>query len=80
MTASIKKACKKLKLPELTFYEAGRHTFASQWVLNGGSIEKLREILGHSTVLVTERYAHLKPELFQEADLLRADVSLRVAG
>jgi integrase len=80
MTASIKKACKKLKLPELTFYEAGRHTFASQWVLNGGSIEKLREILGHSTVLVTERYAHLKPELFQEADLLRADVSLKVAS
>ena len=79
MTSLIKKACKKLKLPEVTFYEAGRHTFASQWVLNGGSIEKLREILGHSTVLVTERYAHLKPELFQEADLLRVDVSLRVA-
>ena len=76
MTTFIKKACKKAKLPELTFYEAGRHTFASQWVLNGGSIEKLREILGHSTVLVTERYAHLKPELFQEADLIRADVSL----
>jgi integrase len=79
MTSLIKKACKKLKLPEVTFYEAGRHTFASQWVLNGGSIEKLREILGHSTVLVTERYAHLKPELFQEADLLRADVPLNVA-
>ena len=76
MTSLIKKACKKAKLPQLTFYEAGRHTFASQWVLNGGSIEKLREILGHSTVMVTERYAHLKPELFQEADLLRADVSL----
>ena len=80
MTALIRKACKRAKLPELTFYEAGRHTFASQWVLHGGSIEKLREILGHSTVLVTERYAHLKPELFQEADLLRADVSLNVAG
>ena len=76
LSSLIKNACKKLRLPELTFYEAGRHTFASQWVLNGGSIEKLREILGHSTVLVTERYAHLKPELFQEADLLRADVSL----
>lgn len=74
----IKAACKKVKLPELTFYEAGRHSFASQWVLHGGSIEKLRAILGHSTVLVTERYAHLKPELFQEADLLRADVSLAV--
>jgi len=72
----IRAACKTVKLPELTFYEAGRHTFASQWVLSGGSIEKLREILGHSTVLVTERYAHLKPELFQEADLLRADIPL----
>jgi integrase len=79
ITTLIKKACKKAKLPQLTFYEAGRHTFASQWVLNGGSIEKLREILGHSTVQVTERYAHLKPELFQEADLLRADVPLKLA-
>jgi integrase len=70
-------ACKKAKLPKLTFYEAGRHTFASQWVLSGGSIEKLREILGHSTVLVTERYAHLKPELFEAADLARADIPLQ---
>jgi site-specific recombinase XerD len=59
--------------------EAGRHTFASQWVLSGGSIEKLREILGHSTVLVTERYAHLKPELFGAADLERANVPLTAA-
>jgi hypothetical protein len=27
-------------------------------------------------VLATERYAHLKAELFQEADLIRAEVSL----
>jgi integrase/recombinase XerD len=79
ITKLINAACKKAKLPQLTFYEAGRHTFASQWVLKGGSIEKLREILGHSTVQVTERYAHLKPELFEEADLLRADVPLKIA-
>ena len=30
----------------LGWYEATRHTFASQWVLNGGAIEKLKEILG----------------------------------
>jgi len=76
----IKAACKTAKLPELTFYESGRHTFASHWVLKGGSIEKLREILGHSTVLVTERYAHLRPDLFEEADLIRADIPLRAAG
>jgi integrase len=80
MRKFIRAACKAVNLPELTFYEAGRHTFASQWVLNGGSIEKLREILGHSTVLVTERYAHLKPELFQEEDLLRANVALGNPG
>jgi integrase len=80
MTGLLKKSCRKLKLPELTFYEAGRHTFASQWVLNGGSIEKLREILGHSTVLVTERYAHLKPDLFGAADMERADVPLIATG
>jgi integrase len=48
----------------LTWYECTRHTFASQWVLGGGSIEMLKEILGHSSVQVTERYAHLRPDLF----------------
>ena len=36
-------------LSPLTWYQATRHTFASQWVLNGGSIEKLKEIMGHCT-------------------------------
>jgi integrase len=85
----IRTACKTLKLRVVdvktgtprapTFYEAGRHTFASQWVMSGGAIEKLRAILGHSTVLVTERYAHLKPELFGAADLERANVPLTAA-
>jgi integrase len=51
-----------LGLPlELTWYQATRHTFASQWVLGGGTLEELRDVMGHSTVLVTERYAHLRP-------------------
>jgi integrase len=48
----------------LGWYEATRHTFASQWVMGGGSIEVLKEILGHHSVVVTERYAHLKPDHF----------------
>lgn len=74
--AHLKKALEKLKLPRLTWYESTRHTFASQWVLAGNSIEKLREIMGHSTVQVTERYAHLKPELFGAADRATLKVSL----
>jgi integrase len=53
--------------PKKLWYWCTRHTFASQWVMAGGSIEKLKEILGHYSVVVTERYAHLKPELFTPA-------------
>ena len=59
-----------LNRPGLGWYECTRHTFASsQWVLSGGSLEKLKEILGHYSVVMTERYAHLKPELFTPKDL-----------
>jgi integrase len=74
--AHLKDALEELKLPAVTWYQATRHTFASQWVLAGNSIEKLREIMGHSTVQVTERYAHLKPELFGAADRAAIKVSL----
>jgi len=63
-------------LPFLTWYQATRHTFASQWVLSGGSLEKLASIMGHSSVVVTERYAHLRPDLFREQDYTALDVDL----
>jgi integrase len=39
-----------------------RHTFASHFVMKGGSIYVLREVLGHADVKMTQRYAHLSPE------------------
>jgi len=77
LRAHLKTAQEKLKLPTITWYQATRHTFASQWVMGGGSIEKLKEILGHSTVQVTERYAHLKTDLFPTKDLGTIAVDLR---
>jgi integrase len=58
-----------LERPGLGWYEATRHTFASQWVMAGGSIEKLKEILGHYSVAMTEKYAHLRTDLFTQRDL-----------
>jgi integrase len=66
-----------LERPGLGWYEATRHTFASQWVLSGGSIEKLKEILGHYSVIVTERYTHLRPDLFAERELDTIPFDLR---
>lgn len=65
-----------LARPGLGWYEATRHTFASQWVLAGDSIEKLKEILGHYSVVMTERYAHLKPDLFSAKDMAVLDLDL----
>jgi integrase len=62
-------------LPQMRFYDATRHTFASQWVMAGQPIEKLSKILGHSTVLTTERYAHLKPELLTVPNLFSFDIA-----
>ncbi len=65
-----------LARPGLRWYQATRHTFASQWVMAGGSIEKLKELLGHYSVVVTERYAHLRPDLFTARDLATIEIDL----
>lgn len=74
---SLRAALAKAKLPPMTWYQATRHTFASQWALAGGSIARLSAIMGHSSVEVTERYAHLGSDSFTEAehDMVSVDLS-----
>lgn len=36
-----------------------RHTYASLFMMSGGNLYELKEVLGHSSVKTTERYAHL---------------------
>lgn len=62
-----------LGLKRIRFHDL-RHTFASQFVMKGGSIYTLREILGHTDVKMTQRYAHLSPEHLKGAtDMLSFD-------
>lgn len=44
-----------------------RHTFASWLVSEGVELIKVRDLLGHSTIKMTERYAHLMPERLLDA-------------
>ena len=48
----------------ITFHSL-RHTFASHWMMNGGDLFKLQKILGHKSVQMTLRYAHLSPDAYQ---------------
>jgi hypothetical protein len=49
---------------------------ASLFVLGGGSLELLRTLMGHASVTTTERYSHLRPDLFTEATFAAMDVDL----
>lgn len=50
-----------------------RHTFASQLVSRGVSIRTVQAFLGHTTVQMTERYAHLAPSSLRDAVLVLSD-------
>ncbi len=39
-----------------------RHHFASRLVMQGASLYVIKQLLGHSTIAITEKYAHLAPE------------------
>jgi integrase len=77
MAKSLDLVMRNAKMERMLWYWATRHTFASQWVISGGSLEKLREIMGHSSVVVTERYAHLRPDSFTDVDRARLQIDLQ---
>lgn len=55
-----------LQLPNGQLTHVLRHMFASHFIINGGNILALQKILGHSTLAMTIKYAHLAPEYLQE--------------
>ncbi|AKR78038.1 MULTISPECIES: phage integrase [Edwardsiella] len=51
-----------LHLPKGQRTHVLRHTFASHFMMQGGNILVLQQILGHSTITMTMRYAHFAPD------------------
>lgn len=60
------RACKKAGLRPIQWH-ACRHTFASHLVMRGVPLKAVQELLGHSTIQMTMRYAHLAPEVTRDA-------------
>jgi len=58
VTKPFANALKRAGIKDFKFHDL-RHTFASHYVMNGGDLLALKEILGHSNLKMVERYAHL---------------------
>ena len=59
------RACKRAGLRQIGWH-CLRHTFASHLVMRGATMSAVQELLGHATILMTMRYAHLAPEVVRE--------------
>ncbi|MDD5437998.1 MAG: tyrosine-type recombinase/integrase [Patescibacteria group bacterium] len=63
---AIHRACKKAKI-RLIGWHVLRHTFASQLVSEGVPLNTVQELMGHSSIIMTMRYAHLAPSALKSA-------------
>jgi integrase/recombinase XerD len=66
---------KKIGLPDDAKLYGNRHAFGTQWMLKGGDMATLAQLMGHTSVKTTERYVHLA----NRADHFRKELG-RVMG
>lgn len=66
-------ACERAEIKGVTWHTL-RHTFASRLVMKGVNLKTVQELMGHKTISMTARYAHLSPE--HKLDALERLVSL----
>ena len=59
-------ACKKAGLRPVGWHVL-RHSFASHLAMQGASMKVIQDLLGHASIVMTMRYAHLAPEVARDA-------------
>ena len=57
----------EIQLPKGQSTHVLRHTFASHFMMGGGNILVLQQILGHASITDTMKYAHFSPTHLEDA-------------
>jgi len=67
---SFQKACREAGIENLRFHDL-RHTFGTRLIQSGADIVTVQTLLGHHSVVITQRYTHTNSEQTRQAvDLL----------
>lgn len=59
-------ACERAGIKELHFHDL-RHTFGSRLVRNGANINLVKELMGHASIVTTQRYLHSQADEKKQA-------------
>ena len=77
---SFASACRRACIKDFHFHDL-RHTFASHLVMIGTDLTTVKELMGHKTVNMTMRYAHLAPSHKVKAvDVLDSTLNNKPSG
>jgi integrase len=63
---AIERACKKAGIRPVGWHVM-RHSFASHLAMRGAPLKAIQELLGHATIQMTMRYAHMSPDVARDA-------------
>jgi integrase len=66
MNYAIRKLCRKAGFRTIGWHTL-RHTFASHLAMRGVPLPAIKELMGHSTITTTMRYAHVAPSTLRAA-------------
>lgn len=84
ITTAFSVALRKAQITGFRFHDL-RHTFASWLVMDGVPLAAVKELLGHASLTMTMRYAHLSPARLRDAvgrldRLFGSSISDRLSG
>lgn len=73
--STMQRVTKRAKLTDVGWHTL-RHTFASWLVMRGVPLRVVQELLGHASIKMTERYAHLAPGFAHASAVASLDIPL----